>query len=120
MAERRPQLADGLDRLRGERRTLLAELEADAAADRKRVARHAINAVDFSPRALADAGRRGPDALAANFGIRGAQAESLAAAGESLFLRLEELTVATAAEASLNVASTGGTDFRRLQDLSLP
>jgi hypothetical protein len=80
--------------------------------------KQAVESADFSPRSLADAARSGPDALAERFDIRGAQATSLAAGGEALFLQLEELTVPTAAQASLNVATQGGSDFRPLHDLS--
>jgi ABC-type cobalamin/Fe3+-siderophores transport system ATPase subunit len=71
----------------------------------------------FSPRALAEACRAGTQPLDA-FGIKGAQAANLVAAGEELFLRLEEMTVGLAAAAALNVGSAAAPDFRDLDDLS--
>ncbi|MDN5932784.1 MAG: AAA family ATPase, partial [Pseudonocardia sp.] len=99
-----------------DRREVLALIES-IPGQRTQI-RTAVQSEDFSPRSLADAARSGPDALTERFDIRGAQATSLAAAGEALFLQLEELTVPTAAQASLNVATQRGSDFRPLHDLS--
>jgi hypothetical protein len=73
----------------------------------------AIQSENFSPRAFAEAARTGPPALEA-YGVRGAQAANLQAAGEELFLRLEKMAVGHAAVAALNVAPAGGTEFREL------
>ncbi len=80
--------------------------------------RRAVEAQDFSPRALADAARRGSEALAREFDIRGAQATALAGVSEAVLMELEEMIVPTAAAASLNIAEGRGTDFRRLDELS--
>jgi hypothetical protein len=56
----------------------------------------AIDADGFSPSALADSARLGRESLEEKFGIRGAQATNLSAAGEQLFRQLEEKTVGLA------------------------
>lgn len=78
----------------------------------------AIDADGFSPRALAAAARSGSTALE-KFGIRGAQATALVAAGEDAFRALEELTVAQAVDVQLDVGvGTGSRQFRSIDDLS--
>lgn len=79
----------------------------------------AIEATDFSPRALADAARTGVAELESKFGIRGAQATNLVAAGESLFRQLEERSIGLAADVFLDTSSTGSIrEYRRLDELS--
>lgn len=99
-----------------DRRELLALFD-DALRGQRSQIRNAVQQEDFSPRALADAARQGPDSLV-KFGIRGAQATNFAGAGEELFLRLEEMTIGLAAVAELNVGATSTSDFRDLGDLS--
>ncbi|MGH3921474.1 MAG: TrlF family AAA-like ATPase [Pseudonocardiaceae bacterium] len=98
------------------RRELVALIESTVSGQRSQI-KSAVQQKDFSPKALADAARAGTEQLA-NFGIRGAQAANLVAAGEELFLRLEEMTVGRAAVAALNVGSATAPDFRDLDDLS--
>jgi len=100
-----------------ESRDAILKLIENVPGQRTQIKR-AVQHQDFSPLALAAAARRGVDALAVEFDIRGAQAASLVAAGEPLFLALEEMTVPTAAVASLNVADGEGQEFRRLSELS--
>ena len=88
-----------------------------ALSEQRSQIRHVVQQDAFSPRALADAARKGPDGLE-KFGIRGAQAVNLAGVGEELFLQLEEMTVGLAAAALLNVGSSSSPDFRDLKDLS--
>lgn len=127
LADQRRQVDARIGALYDERRQLLAELGDHASAERRKlsqacsVANDALPKTvrvqpDFSPRALADASRAGTEQLDA-FGIKGAQAANLLAAGEELFLRLEEMTVGLAA-AALNVGSAATPDFRDLDDLS--
>lgn len=75
----------------------------------------AVNASDFSPRALATAIRKGTDALAA-LDIRGAQAAGLVIAGEALARELEELSVELAVEVLLQVDGNSG--LRTMDQLS--
>ncbi len=98
------------------RRELVALIEKSVAGQRSQI-KAAAQQESFSPRALADACRAGPEQLDA-FGIRGAQAAHLLAAGEELFLRLEEMTIGLAAAVALNVGSASTPDFRDLEDLS--
>lgn len=100
-----------------DRAELLALIGEFVSGQRARI-KATIERDDFSPRSLAAAARSGAEALA-ELGITGAQADSLARADEELFLRLEEMTVVTAAEASLNLGESGGQDdWRVLADLS--
>lgn len=99
-----------------DRRELLTLIDNAVSGQRAQI-KSAVQQENFSPRALADACRTGPEQLA-GFGIRGAQAANLVAAGEELFLRLEEMTVGLAAVAALNVGSAAEPDFRDLDDLS--
>jgi ABC-type Mn2+/Zn2+ transport system ATPase subunit len=79
----------------------------------------AVEVSDFSPRALAEAARAGTLDLERDFGIRGAQAASLIAAGEPLFRQLEEQTVGLAADVFLDTSSNSSPrDYRRLDELS--
>lgn len=100
-----------------DRSEILAQVESAVSGQRGQI-RHAVQQDGFSPRALADAARDGPDSLEQKFGIRGAQAANLAGAGEELFLQLEEMTVGLAAIAALNVGGTSGPNYRDLKDLS--
>lgn len=98
------------------RRELVALIDSAVSGQRSQI-KFAVQQKDFSPRGLADAARAGTEQLA-YFGIRGAQATNLVAAGEELFLRLEEMTIGCAAVAALNVGSATAPDFRDLDDLS--
>lgn len=111
----------GLVRVRtrpsGKRDEFLALVGTFVSGQRLRV-KAAIERDDFSPRGLAKAARQGAAALA-ELGITGAQADSIARADEEFFLRLEEMTVGTAAVASLNLSEDPGhTEWRVLDDLS--
>ncbi|MCJ0980476.1 AAA family ATPase [Rhodococcus sp. ARC_M12] len=75
----------------------------------------AVNAADFSPKALSTAIRTGADALA-DFDIRGAQAAGLATAGEALARELEELSVDLAVEVKLKIDGSSG--LRTMDQLS--
>lgn len=77
----------------------------------------ALRRDDLSPQAFANACRVGVPALEREYDIRGAQAAALAAAGEALFMAIEEQTIPLAAEAMLNVATTG-TLYKSLNELS--
>ncbi|MGH2892320.1 MAG: TrlF family AAA-like ATPase [Solirubrobacteraceae bacterium] len=99
-----------------DRRELLTLIDNAVSGQRAQI-KSAVQQENFSPKALADACRAGPEQLA-GFGIRGAQAANLVAAGEELFLRLEEMAVGRAALAELNVGSAAEPDFRGLDDLS--
>lgn len=78
----------------------------------------AIDEADFSPRALAVAGRVGVGELE-KFGIRGAQAAHLADAGEACFRELEELTVGQAVDVQLDISPHSGTrQYRGIEQLS--
>ena len=79
----------------------------------------AIESPTFSPRALANAARAGTVELEQIFGIRGAQATNLIAAGEQLFRQLEENSVGLAADVFLDISSTGlPRQYRSLDQLS--
>ncbi|OEH57821.1 hypothetical protein A5N17_12410 [Arthrobacter sp. D2] len=79
----------------------------------------AIDSDGFAPSALADSARLGRESLEEKFGIRGAQATNLIAAGESLFRQLEETTVGLAADVFLDVSNEGDPrEYRKLEDLS--
>lgn len=81
--------------------------------------RDAINQSDFSPRSFVAAARSGPPALEEQYGIRGAQAANLVAAGEKLFREIEEQTVGKAVDVLLDVAPAGGRrELKKLEDLS--
>ena len=81
--------------------------------------RDAINQSDFSPRSFVAAGRSGLTALEEQYGIRGAQAANLVAAGEKLFREIEEQTVGKAVDILLDVAPAGGRrELKKLEDLS--
>lgn len=100
-----------------DRAELLALIGKFVSGQRARI-KATIERDDFSPRSLAATARNGAEALA-ELGITGVQADSLVRADEELFLRLEEMTVVTAAEASLNLGEAGGQDdWRVLTDLS--
>ena len=77
----------------------------------------AVNADDFSPRALAAAVRGGVGELE-KLGIKGAQAANLVSAGEPLLRELEELSVGHAVEVLLNIATDGGTELKKMEELS--
>ncbi|MGH3797514.1 MAG: TrlF family AAA-like ATPase [Pseudonocardiaceae bacterium] len=99
-----------------DRREFVTLIENAVSGQRAQI-KSAVQQKNFSPRALADACRAGPEHLA-GFDIRGAQATNLVAAGEELFLQLEEMTVGLAAAAELNVGSAAEPDFRDLDELS--
>jgi DNA repair ATPase RecN len=75
----------------------------------------AVDAEDFSTRALVTAARKGADTLA-GYGIRGAQAQALVVAGEPLFRALEELSVGLAVDVKLNIGY--GTKTREYKSMS--
>ena len=78
----------------------------------------AVATDDFSTRSFVKAVRSG-DAELSKLGIRGAQAASLKAAGESLLRELEELSVGHAVEVLLDVSPVKGTrELRKMDSLS--
>ncbi len=78
----------------------------------------AVSANDFSPRSFVKAVRSGDEELS-KLGIRGAQASSVKAAGESLLRELEELSVGHAVEVLLDVSPVKGTrELRKMDSLS--
>jgi hypothetical protein len=78
----------------------------------------AVNQDDFSPRAFVAACREGAETLESRYAVRGAQNAALIAAGEGLYLELEEQQIGLAAEAQLNVATTGAPVWKSLDNLS--
>ncbi len=103
--------------MRGRDRQRLERIVRDHVAGQRTQIVAAIQREDFAPAAFAVASRAGAETLGDEFGIRGAQATSLASAGEQLFMLLEEETIPLAAEAQLNVA-TAGIRYKNLDDLS--
>ncbi len=77
----------------------------------------AINADNFSPRAFAGAIRKGTDELA-KYGVAGAQANNIVAAGEPLARELEELSVGQAVEVLLDISDGGSRSLKKMDDLS--
>nr|WP_198950221.1 hypothetical protein [Kineosporia sp. A_224] len=67
----------------------------------------AIDSEAFSTRAFVEAARKGPAGLA-SYGIKGAQAANLLAAGEPLLRQLEELSVGLAVDVKLDVGYGSG------------
>lgn len=79
----------------------------------------AIDAESFSPRSFVAAARGGLADLDSQFGVRGAQATNLIAAGEELLREMEELSVGQAVDVRLDIsAGTGPRELRSLDDLS--
>ena len=78
----------------------------------------AVNDDNFSPRSFVKAVRSGDDELS-KLGIKGAQAATVKAAGESLLRELEELSVGHAVEVLLDVSLVKGTrELRKMDSLS--
>lgn len=75
----------------------------------------AVEAENFSTRAFVAAARKGLDDLAA-FGIKGAQAQNVVAAGETFFREFEELAVGLAVDVKLDVGY--GTQTREYKSMS--
>ncbi|MCE8469728.1 hypothetical protein LZ189_11890, partial [Rhodovulum sulfidophilum] len=73
---------------------------------------------DFTFRALASAVRSGEAALRNQFQLTEASARNVAAAGEALALRIEELNQAPAAYVQLNVGEVGSERWKPIEDLS--
>jgi ABC-type Mn2+/Zn2+ transport system ATPase subunit len=71
----------------------------------------------FSTRAFVAAVRENAAAMSA-YKISGAQLTTLLSKGEPFLRELEEQSVGTAVDVHLNVAPKGGSDLRRLEDLS--
>ena len=91
-----------LDNVTGARNNIMAAIDADT----------------FSTRAFVEAARKGADGLAA-YGIKGAQANNLVAAGEPLFREMEELSVRLAVDVKLDVGyGTGSKEFKSMGQLS--
>ncbi len=97
-----------------DRRRILEVIRGHVTGQRTQIT-SAVNALDFSPRALAAAIRSGGDALA-DFDIRGAQAAGLMSAGEALARELEELSVDLAVEVLLQIDGHSG--LRTMDQLS--
>lgn len=68
--------------------------------------------------AFADAIRDGAVALADRFRLTDAAARNVAAAGEPLAMKVEEIALGPAAEVELNVGSPGANRWKRIDDLS--
>ncbi len=78
----------------------------------------AIDAETFSIRAFVEAARKGTDGLTA-YGIKGAQANNLLAAGEPLLMKMEELSVGLAVDVKLDVGhGTGSKELKSMGQLS--
>jgi hypothetical protein len=79
-----------------------------------------LRAMDtFSLRAFADAGRKGKDALAREFGLPTAQAARIAEAGEETMMAIEELDLPPTTQLELNVAPAGDPErWQAPEDLS--
>ncbi len=77
----------------------------------------AVNADNFSPRSFAGAIRKGTEELG-KFGVAGAQANNLVAAGESLARELEELSVGHAVEVLLDISDGGSRTLKKMDELS--
>jgi energy-coupling factor transporter ATP-binding protein EcfA2 len=74
---------------------------------------------DLSLPALADACRRGKDALVREFGIPSGSAERIAGATPELFMQIEELELPPTTQLELNVAAEGASpEWRSLDALS--
>lgn len=73
---------------------------------------------DFTFRDLAGAIRDGENAIRTQFHLTEASARNVAAAGEALALRVEELTQAPAADIQLNVGEDGAERWKPIEDLS--
>ena len=78
----------------------------------------ALRHENFSPRAFVAACRVGAAALEARYSIKGAQAQALLSAGESLWLKIEEHRIGLAAEAQLNVGTDTNPVYKNLSNLS--
>jgi hypothetical protein len=79
----------------------------------------AIETESFSPRSFVAAARAGLAELESLFGVRGAQATNLLAAGEDLLRELEELSVGQAVDVRLDInAGSSPRELRSLDDLS--
>ncbi|MGD8215787.1 TrlF family AAA-like ATPase [Aestuariimicrobium sp. Y1814] len=89
-------------------RAEIKQLVVDALTGAKNTITTAIDADTFSTRAFVDAARKGTDGLA-TYGIKGAQAANLLAAGEPLFREMEELSVGLAVDVKLDVGYGSGT-----------
>lgn len=99
-------------------RTHIKQLVVDALSGAKNSISAAIDADTFSTRAFVEAARKGPEDLAA-YGIKGAQAANLLAAGEPLFREMEELSVGLAVDVKLDVGYGSGTrELKRMGQLS--
>lgn len=99
-------------------RTHIKQLVIEKLAGAKGNITAAVDADTFSTRAFVQAARQGVDGLAA-YGIKGAQATNLLAAGEPLFRQLEELSVRLAVDVKLDVGfGTGLREYRSMGQLS--
>ena len=75
---------------------------------------------NISVSALANACRKGAATLQEDFGITKTQAEKITAAGESVFMRLEELELQPTTDVELNIARQGEPHvWKRLDSLSI-
>jgi ABC-type lipoprotein export system ATPase subunit len=80
--------------------------------------RAAIDSDDFSTKEFVATARKGASAVVTKYNIKGAQLNSLMAAGEPVLRQLEELHVGYAVDVYLNIAQEGSTEWRRLDNLS--
>jgi len=99
-------------------RVHIKQLVIDSLTGAKNTITAAIDAETFSTRAFVEAARKGADGLAA-YGIKGAQAANLLAAGEPLFRKIEELSVRLAVDVRLDVGfGTGAKELKSMGQLS--
>jgi DNA repair ATPase RecN len=99
-------------------RTHIKQLVIDSLTGAKNTITAAIDAETFSTRAFIEAARKGTDGLAA-FGIKGAQAANLLAAGEPLLREMEELSVRFAVDVKLDVGyGSGSKQLKSMSQLS--
>lgn len=96
-------------------RTHIKEVVTNRLTGAKNTITAAIDAETFSTRAFVEAARKGADGLA-TYGIKGAQAANLLAAGEPLLREMEELSVRLAVDVKLDVGYGRGS--RELKSMS--
>lgn len=99
-------------------RAHIKQLVVDKLSGAKNTITAAIDADTFSTRVFVQAARQGAGGLAA-YGIKGAQATNLLAAGEPLLREMEELSVRLAVDVKLDVGfGTGSKQLRSMGQLS--
>lgn len=99
-------------------RAHIKQLVIDGLTGAKNTITAAIDVETFSTRAFVEAARNGTNGLA-SYGIKGAQAANLLAAGEPLLMEMEELSVRLAVDVRLDVGhGTGSRELKSMGQLS--